>query len=304
MAPNNVTTVLLLGFQNVHSFRILIFLLILVVYCVTTSGNVLIIALVSCSKNIRSPMYFLLSQLSVSDLLLSSDITPNLLHVLLNDTGTISLPGCISQFYFFGSSEISECFLLTAMSYDRYLAICKPLYYNSLMSHGFCLKLIIISWLLSFSIMLAEALKIYKLHFCGPRVINHFFCDFYPLLELSCSDVSRVKREVTLLCIPVIICPFAIIMVSYAYIVFTILSISSLPGRQKAFSTCSSHLTVVTIFYGTLIGMYVIPTRGKSLSAGKVLSMLYTVVTPFLNPIIYSLRNKDIRKAIKKTFGI
>ncbi|XP_063305960.1 olfactory receptor 10AG1-like [Pelobates fuscus] len=291
----NITTVILLGFQNLHNLNIVFFFIILTIYCLTIFGNLLIILLSTCKSGLHSPMYIFLTQLSLSDILLTTDIIPNMLHVLLNKRGTMYFSACIIQFYFFGVSETSECLLLTVMAYDRYLAICKPLQYNVLMNHASCLKLLIMSWSLSFTLMLIETINIYKLYFCGPHIIDHFFCDFYPLLELSCSDVSRVKTEVTILCIPVIICPFMIIIVSYIYIIFTILKIKSINGRQKAFSTCSSHLTVVSIFYGALIGIYALPT-GES--TRKVSSLLYTIVIPFLNPIIYSLRNKDIKKAI------
>ncbi|XP_075061758.1 olfactory receptor 10A7-like [Mixophyes fleayi] len=297
----SVTAFILLGFQGTQNIRILLFILFLVIYCVTICGNLLIITLVSYNKNLHSPMYFFLTQLSMSDIMLTTDVVPNLLYILLNEKGKISFIGCITQFYFFCASETSECLLLTVMSYDRYLAICNPLRYASIMNSAYCLKLAIISWMLSFSIILIDNITISMLQFCGPNIIDHFFCDIVPLLEISCSDTNIVEIEVVVLSAPVIIIPCTIIIVSYINIIFTILRTPSNTVRQKAFSTCSSHLTVVSIFLGTLFGVYVLPTKGQSLNISKIVSLIYTVVTPLINPIIYSLRNKDIKKALHKT---
>ncbi|KAM3924577.1 olfactory receptor 11H4-like [Leptodactylus fuscus] len=245
-------------------------------------------------------MYFFISQLSISDILLTTDIVPNMLHILLNNGGTITFIGCIVQFYFFCVSETSECLLLAVMSYDRYVAICNPLRYTSIMTWTHCLKLVTICWLLGFTIILSDNVSVSMLDFCGPNVIDHFFCDLVPLLSISCSDTFVVQLEIYLLSFPVAIIPSIIIIVSYVNIVSTILRIPSSTGRQKAFSTCSSHLIVVSIFYGTLFSVYVFPTRGQLSSISKDLSLLYTVFTPFINPIIYSLRNKDIKKAVQE----
>lgn len=258
----------------------------------------MIIILVFCSKTLQSPMYFFLTQLSTNDILLTSAIVPNTLYVSLNDGATISFAACITQFYFFCASEISECLLLTVMSYDRYLAICNPLRYSVLMNRGLCLKLIIASWMLSFSLI--DIVSLSKLEFCKSNIIDHFFCDLGPLMNISCSDTYFLQLEVTLLSIPLVIIPFIMLVISYAYIIFAILKIQSKSGRQKTFSTCSSHLSVVIMFYGTLIGIYVLPNREQTLNTGKILSLSYTVVIPLLNPIIYSLRNQDIKKSLQK----
>ncbi|XP_075061757.1 olfactory receptor 10A7-like [Mixophyes fleayi] len=296
-----VTMFIFLGFQGTQKKRIVLFILFLVIYCVTICGNLLIIALVSYNKNLHSPMYFFLTQLSMNDILLTADIVPNLLYILLNDRGNISFIGCIIQFYLFGASETSECLLLTVMSYDRYLAICNPLHYASIMNSAYCLKLAIISWVLSYSIILLDTITTSMLQFCGPNIIDHFFCDLAPLLEMSCSDTNIVQLQVYVLSAIVVIFPCIIIIASYVNILFTILRIPSNTVRQKAFSTCSSHLAVVSIFFGTLFGVYVLSTKGQSLNISKILSLIYTVVTPLLNPIIYSLRNKDIKNALHKT---
>ncbi|XP_075200212.1 olfactory receptor 1500-like [Anomaloglossus baeobatrachus] len=301
MQENNrtvVTELIILGFQVSPNLRILLFCLFLVVYCLIICGNLLIITLVSTSKNLHTPMYYFISQLSFSDILLTSDIVPNMLHVLLNSWGKITFTGCITQFYFFCSSVVFECFLLALMSFDRYVAICNPLRYTSIMTNHHCVLLAIFCWLFGFSITLIYVITTAMLNFCGPNVIDHLFCDLDPLLELACSDTFIVNLEIYLVSFPIVILPTTVIVASYIYIVFTVLKIPSSTGRQKAFSTCCSHLTVVSIFYGTLFGVYVVPTKGRTLTMNKILSLLYTVLTPLVNPIIYSLRNEDIKKAL------
>ncbi|XP_066445737.1 olfactory receptor 5G9-like [Eleutherodactylus coqui] len=296
-----VTKFFIVGFQVNQGLRLLLFCLFFVIYCLTICGNLLIITLVSTSKNLHTPMYFFIAQLSISDILVTTDIVPNMLHILLNDGGNISFSGCITQLYFFSASEVVECFVLTVMSYDRYVAICNPLHYTSIMTSRHCVILIINCWLVVFSVTLISIITTAKLNFCGLNIIDYLFCDFVPLLELACSDTFMIHLEMYLLGFPIIFVPTTIIVVSYTYIVLAILRISSSIGRHKAFSTCSSHLIVVSIFYWTLFSVYVVPTKGLTLTMGKILSLLYTVFTPLLNPIIYSLRNKDIRKAIQET---
>ncbi|XP_072259209.1 olfactory receptor 5P68-like [Pyxicephalus adspersus] len=296
---NNVTTIFLEGFHNLGKLNLLLFTLLLFIYIGTICGNLLNIALVSYSKTLHSPMYFLLSHLSISDIMLTTDIAPNMLKLVLHEQASISFISCITQFYFFSFSGTSECLLLMVMAYDRYLAICSPLHYASIMNHMLSIKLILASWLLSCIVALILTLGISQLQFCGPNTIEHFYCDLYPLVQLSCSDVSIVEMETTLLCIPVVVIPLFVIIVSYTYIVSAILKISSVSGRRKTFSTCSSHLTVVSIFYGTLSAIYVIPNEGQSEVISKILALLYTVFIPFLNPFIYSLRNKDMKAALR-----
>ncbi|XP_073511022.1 olfactory receptor 11L1-like [Phyllobates terribilis] len=303
MLENNltaVTDIFLLGFQISLELKIFLFCLLLMIYCGAICGNLLIITLVSTSKNLHTPMYFFISQLSITDILVITDIVPNMLHILLNNGATITFVCCITQLYFLDASETVGYLLLAVMSYDRYVAICKPLHYNVIMKSGHCVILTIICWVFGFSIVFIDMITTAKLNYCGPNIIDHVFCDLVPLLELACSDTYIVHLEIYLLSIPDLLIPLTIIVVSYTCIVLEILRIASSTGRQKAFSTCSSHLTVVSIFFWTIFSVYIVPTKGQSSTISKILSLLYTVFIPFTNPIIYSLRNKDFIKAIQK----
>ncbi|KAM5171568.1 olfactory receptor 11L1-like [Mantella aurantiaca] len=263
-------------------------------------GNLLIITLVSYSKSLHCPMYFFLSQLAVSDILLITDILPNILHMILMKETIMLLSFCITQFYFFAVMEVSECYLLTVMSYDRYLAICKPLHYSLVMNHHLCWSMIVICWILSFLVAMIDTISISKLQFCGPYIIDHFYCDLDPILGLACGDISVFQLEVMFFCVIVAIIPFFIIIISYVYIIFTISEIPSITGRQKVFSTCSSHLIVVSMYYITLMSVYMMPRKGQLQNITKFFSLLYTILTPLLNPIIYSLRNKDLKNVVEK----
>ncbi|KAG9460869.1 hypothetical protein GDO78_019004, partial [Eleutherodactylus coqui] len=299
-----VTEFFLLGFQASKWLRISLFCLLLVVYCGTICGNLLIITLVSTSKDLHTPMYFFISQLSISDILLSSDIVPNNFHILLNNGRAITFIGCITQFYFFAASEAFECFLLTVMSYDRYVAICNPLHYSSIMTRTYCMNMAVIAWCFGFSYPIMTTVTTAMLKFCGLNVIDHFYCDVSPLLDLACSDTFILHLQIMLLGSPIIIIPPTVIITSYVKIIVAILRIRSSTSRHKAFSTCSSHLIVVFIFYWTLLGAYIFPTQEQIFNTKKLLSLLYTVFTPFINPLIYSLRNNEIRKAIIKLINI
>ncbi|XP_077118595.1 olfactory receptor 11L1-like [Ranitomeya variabilis] len=302
MQEKNLTVVnefFLTGFHTTKNMRMFLFSLLLVLYSGTICGNLLIITLVSTSKNLHTPMYFFISQLSISDILLPSDIVPNMLHILLNNGGTITFIGCMTQFYFFNVAEGYECLLLTVMSCDRYVAICNPLRYTSIMTSTFCARLVVFFWLVGFSSSFIYIIILSKLKFCGLNIIDHFFCDLVPLQEISCSDTFPIKLQLYLLSIPFVVIPSIIIVISYVNIVRAVLQISPDVSRHKAFSTCSSHLTVVSIFYFTLFSVYIFPTKGKSSDGNKILPLLYTVFTPLVNPIIYSFRNKDFKGVIR-----
>ncbi|XP_017948228.2 olfactory receptor 1468-like [Xenopus tropicalis] len=294
-----VSEIVLLGFQNLHNFKVPLFSLFLLIYILTVWENVLIIVLVAFSRNLHSPMYFFLQQLSLSDLLQTATVVPILLQTVINNGFAMSLIGCISQLYFFAYSETFQSFLLAVMAYDRYVAICIPLRYTSIMSHRVCVQVILTSWGISLCSTLVTVNLIGSLQFCENKTIDHYFCDVDPLLQMSCSDTFFVQIDIILLSIPVIICPFILITVSYMCIAHAILKIVSHTGRQKAFSTCSSHLAVVSMFYGTLIAIYLAAPSKQSLAIIKSLSLIYTVVIPWLNPLIYSLRSTDIKEAFK-----
>ncbi|XP_073479914.1 olfactory receptor 10A3-like [Aquarana catesbeiana] len=295
-----IKEVIFLGFQSSKDTNIFVFIIFLIVYILTVAGNLLLITLVSYNKTLHTPMYFFLSQLSLSDIMLTTDISPNFLYIILYEGGTMNFTNCIFQYYIFVMAECTECLLLTVMSYDRYLAICNPLHYIIIMDEPFCIKLTIFSWLVSICFMMISTITIATLDFCGPNIIDHFFCDVSPLLKLSCSDTFLVQLEMILLSVPILFLPFLFIVISYIFVIFTILNIPSSTGKQKAFSTCSSHLMVVSIFYVTLIVIYDLPTSGQSLTVSKLMSLLYTVGTPLMNPIIYSLRNNDMKIAFAK----
>ncbi|KAG8547307.1 hypothetical protein GDO81_028567 [Engystomops pustulosus] len=297
---NNVTSIFLLGFPNLQNFTFLFFSLLVLIFCGTISGNLLIMVLYLVSKTLQSPMYFFITQLSLCDLLLTTDIVPVLLHTVVHGGSSITLIGCITQFNIFVTSEVSECLLLSVMSYDRYVAICDPLSYHYIMTHTFCVISVHVVWFISFIVTLVYAVSMYNLYFCGPNVIDHIYCDFEPILQLSCSDTSIIHSEVLIMGSIFVMLPFIVIVMSYVYIAFTILKIPSNTRRHKAFSTCSSHLIVVSIFFWTLIMVYMFPTKGQSLILSKVLSLMYTVLTPLFNPIIYTLRNKDFKTAFLK----
>ncbi|XP_031754225.1 olfactory receptor 10A7-like [Xenopus tropicalis] len=239
-------------------------------------------------------------KLSLADVLLSTSITPNFLWLLLNGGGTISATGCITQFYFYCVSAVSEFFLLTAMAYDRYLAICSPLHYASIMGFRLCLYMSLCSWGLALILSLVMNLLTFNLQFCGPFVIDHYFCEFAPLIKLSCTDYKAVELTDITLAIPFTLLPFCFIIYTYVAISLAILRISSTEGRHKAFSTCSSHLIVVCMYYGTVIIVYMVPSKGHNFNINKMLSLLYTVGTPCFNPIVYSLRNNEIKTALWK----
>ncbi|XP_030402401.1 olfactory receptor 6N1-like isoform X1 [Gopherus evgoodei] len=295
-----ITEFILLGFGNLPELQILLFLVFLVIYIVTMSGNILITALVVADQHLHTPMYFFLGNLSCLEMCYTSTVLPRLLASLLTGDRTISVSGCFAQFYCFGSLAATECYLLAAMSYDRYLAICKPLRYAALMTGRLCLQLAAGSWISGFLICIIIMCFMSQLTFCGPSEIDHFFCDFSPMLKLSCSDTSMMTLISFILASLDSPCPFLLTMTSYVCIIATILRIPSTTGRKKAFSTCSSHLIVVTVFYGTLMTVYLLPKTNTLKALNKVFSVFYTVLTPMLNPLIYSLRNKEVKEALRK----
>ncbi|XP_027699334.1 olfactory receptor 11L1 [Vombatus ursinus] len=298
----------LLGFQNISEWQNFLFVIFLLFYIMTVIGNIIIIIVVNQDHRLHLPMYSFLKHLSFLEIWYTTTIVPLLLSNLLSQGLSISFSACIVQLYFFVFFGATECFLLAMMAYDRYLAVCNPLHYSILMSSEVCTKLVVGSWVTGIGTGFLPALMISKLNFCGPNQINHFFCDLPPLMQLSCSSTFITEITIFILSIAVLCICFLLTLVSYVFIVSSILRIPSASGQIKTFSTCGSHLAVVIIYYGTMIFMYVHPYTHQSPELNKIISIFYTVVTPLLNPIIYSLRNKDfkegLRKVIKRKCGM
>ncbi|KAF1559393.1 Olfactory receptor 6B1, partial [Eudyptula minor] len=291
---------LLVAMGNVPTAQTALFLLSLIIYLVTVVGNILIVVLVVAEQHLHTPMYFFLGNLSSLETFYSSAILPRLLASFLTGDRTISAHGCMAQFYFFATLATTECYLLAAMSYDRYLAVCQPLHYASLMTWKVCLQLVAGSWLLGLLVSTVLTSLLPQLQFCGPRTINHFFCDFTPLLELACGDTSMATLVAFVFGFLDVVFPFLFTLASYVCIIAAILRIPSNVGRQKAFSTCSAHLTIVAAFYGSLFVVYVLPRTAPLRQLSKVFSFFYTVLTPLVNPLVYSLRNREVREALRK----
>nr|XP_006116933.1 olfactory receptor 11A1-like [Pelodiscus sinensis] len=301
--PGNQTSITeftLLAFGNLPELQTHLFLLFLVIYLATMAGNILIAVLVVADRHLHTPMYFFLGNLSCLETCYSSAILPRLLAGLLTGDRTISVRGCIAQFYFFASLLGSECCLLAVMSYDRYLAICKPLHYAARMSGRICLCLVAGSWLNGFAAIVLIVSLMSHFAFCSPGEIDHFFCDFSSVMERSCGDSRAVELVTFTLLSLFTLPPFALTLGSYACIIAAVLRIPSVSGRQKAFSTCSSHLAVATLFYGTLVAVILLPRTGTLRTLRKVFSVSYTVLTPLANPLIYSLRNREVKRALRR----
>ncbi|XP_070584415.1 olfactory receptor 10A7-like [Erythrolamprus reginae] len=296
----NIKEFILLGFGNLPELRPFLFWLILVIYLMTITGNLLIFLLVVVDQQLHTPMYFFLANLSFLDTCYSSILLPKILANLLTGEGTITVSGCLTQYHLFSFFGSTETYLLAAMSYDRYLAICRPLLYACIMNRKLCFQLMAVGWISSliFNVILAAFMD--QLSFCGPNFIDHYFCDFHPLDKLLCTDTSVFELFVFCMTILFTIPPFLLTLISYICIIVTIIKIKSTIGRQKAFSTCSSHLIVVCLYYGTLIIVYVFPDTLSLRHLNKILSVFYTVMTPLVNPLIYTLRNKDVHKALRR----
>ncbi|XP_059587678.1 olfactory receptor 6B1-like [Alligator mississippiensis] len=300
----SVTEFILLGFEILPELQILLFLLFLIIYLATMAGNVLIIVLIITVQHLHTPMYFFLGNLSCLETCYTCTLLPKMLASFLTGDRTISFSGCFIQLFFFGILIVTECCLLSVMSYDRYLAICKPLHYAALMTDRFCFTLAAGSWISGFIVVTIGYLFLLQLTFCGPNQIEHFFCDFLEVIKLSCSDTCEIELvDYSLSCI-FVFPPFLLTLMSYVCIITTIVRIPSSTGREKAFSTCSSHITVLTIFYGTLTIVYMLPKINTLRALNKIFSLSYTVLTPLANPLIYSLRNKEVREAVRKVVSV
>ncbi|XP_048216044.1 olfactory receptor 5M3 [Perognathus longimembris pacificus] len=299
----DVTEFILLGLTSQKELQILFFVIFLVVYIVTMVGNIGMILLIKASPQLNSPMYFFLSHLSFIDVLFSSNVTPKMLENLLSETKTISYEGCLVQCFLFIALVHVEIFILAVMAFDRYMAIGNPLLYSSKMSRIVCIRLISFPYVYGSLTSLAATLWTYGLYFCGKLEINHFYCADPPLIKMACA--GTFVKEYTMLILAGINFTYSLIVVilSYVFILIAILRMNSAEGRRKAFSTCGSHLTAVAIFYGTLIFMYLRRPTKESVEQGKMVAVFYTTVIPMLNPMIYSLRNKDVKEAMDKAIS-
>uniref|UniRef100_A0A8C0WLF4 Olfactory receptor n=1 Tax=Castor canadensis TaxID=51338 RepID=A0A8C0WLF4_CASCN len=306
MATGNWTRVnefILMGFSSLPAeIQLLLFLAFLTIYLVTLMGNSLIILLTLADPMLHSPMYFFLRNLSFLEIGFNLAIVPKMLSTLLIPDTTISFLGCATQMYFFFFFGVSECFLLAAMAYDRYTAICSPLHYPVIMNQRTCAKLAAASWFPGFPVGIMQTTWLFSFPFCATNKVNHFFCDSPPVLRLVCADTVFFEIYAIVGTILFVMIPCLLIVCSYTRIAAAILKIPSAKGKHKAFSTCSSHLLVVSLFYVSLSLTYFRPKSNNSPESKKLLSLSYTVVTPLLNPIIYSLRNNEVKNALSRTF--
>ncbi|XP_005399821.1 PREDICTED: olfactory receptor 1468-like [Chinchilla lanigera] len=294
---------LLLGLPIQPEYEHLFYALFLAMYLTTILGNLTIIILIQLDSHLHTPMYSFLSNLSFSDLCFSSVTMPKLLKNMQSQVPSIPYAGCLAQMYFFLFFADLESFLLVAMAYDRYVAICFPLHYTRIMNPKVCVCLVMLSWVLTMFHALLHTLLMAILSFCGDNVIPHFFCDMSALLKLACSDTSINELVIFVMGSIILVILFLLIIVSYARIVSSILKGPSARSIRKAFSTCGSHLSVVSLFYGTVIGLYLCPSANNSTVKETVMAMMYTVVTPMLNPFIYSLRNRELKRAFGRVLS-
>ncbi|XP_007519614.1 olfactory receptor 5M5-like [Erinaceus europaeus] len=295
-----VTEFILLGLTDQVELQPVLFVIFLGIYLLTVIGNVSLIFLIRSDSALHKPMYFFLSHLSFVDLCYATNVTPQMLVHFLSKRKIISFTGCFIQFHFFIALVITDYYMLTVMAYDRYVAICKPLLYSSKMSRNVCLSLVAAPYIYGFANGLVQTILMLRLTFCGPNEINHFYCADPPLLVLACSDTYVKEIAMFVVAGSNLTCSLTIILISYVFIFSTILRMRSAEGRRKAFSTCGSHLTAVTVFYGTLFCMYLRPLSESSVEQGKIVAVFYIFLSPMLNPLIYSLRNRDVKRAITK----
>ncbi|XP_069325995.1 olfactory receptor 4B1 [Eulemur rufifrons] len=297
---NNVTELIFTGlFQDPEVQRVC-FVVFLPVYLATVLGNGLIVLTVSVSKSLQSPMYFFLSYLSLVEISYSSTVVPKFIADLLAEIKTISLEGCLAQIFFFHFLGVTEIFLFVVMAYDRYVAICKPLHYMNIMSRQLCHLLVAGSWLGGFFHSIIQILVTIQLPFCGPNVIDHYFCDLLPLFKLACTDTFVEGLTVLANSGLIPVCSLFILVSSYIIILVNLRKHSA-EGRRKALSTCASHITVVTLFFGPAIFLYMRPS--STFTEDKLMAVFYTVITPMLNPMIYTLRNAEVKIAMRRLWS-
>ncbi|XP_057346469.1 olfactory receptor 2M3-like [Manis pentadactyla] len=294
---------ILLGIFDYSPTHIFLFSLVLGIFSVAFMGNTAMILLIYLDTHLHSPMYFLLSQLSLTDLMLICTTVPKMAFSYLSGSKSISVAGCATQIFFYTTLLSCECFLLAVMAYDSFIAVCHILRYPSLMSPKICGLMAASSWILGSTDGVIDAAATFSFSYCGSREIAHFFCDFPSLLIMSCNDTSIFEEVLFYCCILMIVFPVAIIIASYARVFLVVIRMGSGEGRRKALITCSSHLMVVGMYYGTALFIYIQPTSDRSPTQNKMASLFYTILTPVLNPLIYSLRNKEVARAVRTVLG-
>lgn len=294
----NIVEFVLLGLPSQHEQQLLFFLVFLLMYVVGLLGNIMIIILITLDTRLQTPMYFLLRSLSVVDVGFLSVTVPQMLAHLVSSSKTIPFYSCMAQFFFFYVFGVTDLLVVSVMALDRYMAICNPLHYATVMNQKFCGHLVAGCWIVSTLHSMLHAGLLLRLTYRGKNHLAHYFCDHQPLLQLSCSDISINEAVIFFEGVIIILGPFVFIILTYACIVRAVMHFSS-SGRRKAFSTCSSHLTMVVLFYGAIIGVYFLPTSNYSSQRGAIFAVMYTIITPMCNPYIYSLRNKDVKEALR-----
>lgn len=298
-----VTEFVLVGFSDLPHLRTTLFALFFLMYLVTLSGNVTIITIIHVDQTLHTPMYRFLAVLSLSETCYTLVTIPNMLARLLTESQAISLAGCRAQMFFFLGLGCSHCFLLTLMGYDRYAAICHPLRYPLLMRPSVCLCLGALVFCSGFSVALMETSMIFSSPFCSSGRVEHFFCDIAPVLKLSCAESAGKALAIFFLSVLVVLVSFLLLLLSYALIAAAILRIPSGAGRRKAFSTCAAHLTVVVVHFGCASIIYLRPASGGDPARDRLVAVFYTVVTPLLNPVVYTLRNREVREALRRALA-
>ncbi|XP_044082552.1 olfactory receptor 6C75 [Neovison vison] len=294
-----VTEFILLGLTDDPQWQVVLFIFLLVTYMLSVTGNLIIITLTLTDPHLQTPMYFFLRNFSFLEISFTSVCIPRFLVTIMTRDRTITYNGCVTQLFFFIFLGVTEFYLLAAMSYDRYVAICKPLHYMTIMSSRVCFLLVFSSWLAGFLVIFPPVMLLLKLDFCDSNIINHFICDSSPILQLSCTNTHFLELMAFFLAVVTLMVTLTLVILSYTYIIRTILRIPSTSQRKKAFSTCSSHMIVVSLSYGSCIFMYIKPSARERVTLNKGVAVLNTSVAPLLNPFIYTLRNQQVKQAFK-----
>lgn len=290
------------GFSSFHEHKLTLFVVFLTLYIFILAGNVIIVSIISIDRHLHTPMYFFVSMLSGSETVYTLVIIPRMLFNLIGLSQPISLAGCATQMFFFITLAINNCFLLTAMGYDRYVAICNPLRYSVVMSKRVCMQLVWGACSIGLIVAMTQVSAVFRLPFCIPKV-PHFFCDIRPVMKLSCIDTTVNEILTMIISVLVILIPMGLVFISYILIISTILKIASAEGRKKAFATCASHITVVIVHYGCASVAYFKPKSENTRDQDQLISVTYTVITPLLNPVVYTLRNKEVKDALCRVMG-